>query len=50
MAKHYYNIEFVSTKALDEDDYEDVAYLLNTWLIQNEARGRAMIEYVDSEG
>lgn len=47
MAKHYYNIEVVTTIAWDEDDVDDVEELLRR---ADLGVIRVVTEYVDSEG
>lgn len=46
MAKHYYNIEFVMSETLDEDEIQE----LDELIVRLTGAVRVSIEYVDSEG
>lgn len=47
MAKHYYNIEVVTSALLDEDEVQDLEELIKRF---SGDWSRVTIEYVDSEG
>lgn len=47
MAKHYYNIEFVTTSPLGEDEVQDLEELLKRFAGD---WSKITVEYVDSEG
>ena len=47
MAKHYYNIEVVTTKPLDEAEVQDLEELIKRFAGD---WARVTTEYIDSEG
>lgn len=47
MAKHYYQIDLVTTQALEEEELLDLEEAIQK---SHPAIGRVFVEYVDSEG
>lgn len=53
MAKHYYNIELISSVFLEEEEIAEIEEALHRTLTSatdGRGIGRTLIEYVDSEG